>query len=63
MKGKIFMYLFVFAMLLVVFQYANSKNIFDTYQEKMTKLIEREQILKDSIIQLNKELMKYKTEL
>ncbi len=63
MKGKIFMYLFVFAMLLVVFQYANSKNIFDTYQEKMTKLIEREQILKDSIFQLNKELMKYKTEL
>ncbi|OBX21830.1 hypothetical protein LX77_00063 [Gelidibacter algens] len=63
MKGRIFMYLFVFAMLLVVFQYANSKNIFDTYQEKMTKLIEREQILKDSIINLNKELMKYKKEL
>lgn len=63
MKGKIFMYLFVFAMLLVVFQYANSKNIFDTYQEKMTKLIEKEQILKDSISKLNKELMKYKTEL
>jgi hypothetical protein len=53
----------VFAMLLVVFQYANSKNIFDAYQEKMTKQIEREQILKDSIIQLNTELMKYKTEL
>lgn len=63
MKGKIFMYLFVFAMLLVVFQYVNSKNIFNTYQEKMTRLIEREQILKDSISELNKELLKYKTEL
>lgn len=62
MKGKIFMYLFVFAFLMVVFQYVNSKNIFETYQEKMTRSIEREQVLKDSIINLNAELKKYKTD-
>lgn len=56
MKGKLFMYMFVFALLLIVFQYVNSKNIFETYQEKMTKLIEKEQVLKDSINHLNKEL-------
>lgn len=61
MKGKIFTYAFIFALLLMVFQYVNSKNIFESYQEKMTKLIEREEILKDSIVQLNKELQKYKS--
>ncbi|WP_299390828.1 hypothetical protein [uncultured Gelidibacter sp.] len=62
MKGKIFTYAFIFALLLMVFQYVNSKNIFESYQEKMTKLIEREAILKDSIAQLNKELQKYKSQ-
>ncbi|MBJ7879872.1 hypothetical protein [Gelidibacter salicanalis] len=61
MKGKIFMYAFIFALLLMVFQYVNSKNIFESYQEKMTKHIEREQTLKDSIAHLNKELEKYKS--
>ena len=56
MKGKLFMYAFVFALLLIVFQYVNSKNIFETYQVKMTKHIEREQVLKDSIKHLNTEL-------
>jgi len=56
MKGKIFMYLFIFALLYVVFQYANSKSILDTYEEMMTKQDEREAILRDSIIILNKEL-------
>lgn len=62
MKGKIFMYIFVFALLLIVFQYVNSKNIFETYQEKMSKHIEREQVLKDSIVRLNKELLELKSE-
>lgn len=61
MKGKLFMYMFVFALLLIVFQYVNSKNIFETYQEKMTKLIEKEQVLKDSINDLNKELKALKS--
>ena len=62
MKGKIFMYAFIFALLLMVFQYVNSKNIFESYQEKMTKHIEREQVLKDSIIHLNKELEQLKVQ-
>lgn len=62
MKGKIFMYAFIFALLLMVFQYVNSKNIFESYQEKMTKHIEREQVLKDSIIHLNKELEQLKAQ-
>ncbi len=62
MKGKIFMYAFIFALLLMVFQYVNSKNIFESYQEKMTKHIEKEQVLKDSIIHLNKELEQLKAQ-
>ena len=53
MKGKILMYAFVFALILNVFQYVNSKNIFETYQIKMTKHIERAEVMKDSIKQLN----------
>lgn len=60
MKTKIFMYAFVFALLLIVFQYVNSKHVFDAYQEKMTKHLEKEQVLKDSILSLNKELAKFK---
>ena len=63
MKGKLFMYAFVFAFLLIVFQYVNSKNIFESYQVKMTKHIEKEQVLKDSIRSLNKELMDLKNQL
>lgn len=62
MKGKIFMYAFIFALLLMVFQYVNSKNIFESYQEKMTKHIEREQVLKDSITLLNQELERYESQ-
>lgn len=54
------MYAFVFIALLLVFQYVNSKNIFETYQEKMTKHIEREEVLKDSIVRLNRELRELK---
>ncbi|WP_233451054.1 hydrolase [Hanstruepera ponticola] len=37
MKNRIFMYLFIFALLLVVFQYVNSKNILEDYESKMAK--------------------------
>lgn len=56
MKGKILMYAFVFVLLLLIFQYVNSKHIFESYQEKMTKRIEMEQVLKDSIQTLNLKL-------
>ncbi len=36
MKGRIFMYLFVFTLLLVVFMYANSKSILEKYEKDIT---------------------------
>ena len=41
MKQRIFMYLFVFALLLIVFQYVNSKNIIDLYEKDIKSLKER----------------------
>lgn len=38
MKNKIFMYLFIFALLIVVFQYVNSKNILDDSAKRMETL-------------------------
>ena len=49
MKNKIFMYLFLFAALLVLFQYVNSKNILDKYESDIAKYKERVVIYKDSI--------------
>lgn len=63
MKGKILMYAFVFVLLLSLFQYVNSKHIFESYQSKMSKHIEKEKVLKDSIQTLNRELTELKTEL
>ncbi|WP_133758010.1 hypothetical protein [Gelidibacter sediminis] len=60
MKGKLFMYAFIFALLLMVFQYVNSKNIFESYQDKMNKHIEKERVLKDSIKKLNIQLDKFR---
>ena len=37
MKSRIFMYLFIFTLLLVIFQYANAKNILDSYRIKTEK--------------------------
>jgi len=38
MKGKIFMYLFLFAALYIVFQYANVKKTFEVQEEKIASL-------------------------
>ncbi|GGG45736.1 hydrolase [Bizionia arctica] len=52
MKNKIFMYLFVFTLLLVVFQYVNSKNILDAYNKKYEKSLEKITTYKDTISNL-----------
>ncbi|RLD28594.1 MAG: hydrolase [Bacteroidetes bacterium] len=52
MKGKLFLYLFVFTLLFVVFQYVNSKSILETYEKKVEKAQEKVQVYKDSIISL-----------
>ncbi|WP_243878634.1 hydrolase [Winogradskyella pelagia] len=33
MKQRVFMYLFIFSLLLIIFQYVNSKNIIDKYEK------------------------------
>lgn len=37
MKGKIYLYLFVFSILVNVFQYVNSKGIIDKYEKDIKK--------------------------
>ncbi|MBW2962790.1 hypothetical protein [Mesonia aestuariivivens] len=57
MKGKIFMYLFLFALLYIVFQYANVKKTFEVQQQMIADLnleVDELEAEKDSIIQLNK---------
>ncbi|SDS45023.1 hypothetical protein SAMN04515667_2208 [Formosa sp. Hel1_31_208] len=49
MKQRIFMYLFIFTALLVVFQFVNSKNIIEDYDQKLTNYIAKNEQLKDSI--------------
>lgn len=50
MKSQIFMYLFVFAALLSVFQYVNSKHILDSYEVQINKSKERAEKYKDSLV-------------
>ncbi|WP_456440766.1 hydrolase [Psychroserpens sp.] len=50
MKQRFFMYLFIFTLLLVIFQFVNSKNIIEDYNQKLTNYMEANTKLKDSII-------------
>ena len=49
MKQRLFMYLFIFTLLLVIFQFVNSKNIIESYDEKLTRYMDKNTQLKDSI--------------
>ena len=49
MKKRLFMYLFIFTLLLVIFQYVNSKKIIENYDKKLSNYIEKNDILEDSI--------------
>lgn len=53
MKQKIFMYLFIFALLLVLFQYVNSKNVLENQTQTIETLEDKISSYKDSIIALN----------
>ncbi len=55
MKGKIFLYLFIFTLLLVIFQYVNSKNILDKYEKDIVNSKEKVEAYKDSIVNLEDE--------
>lgn len=59
------MYLFVFTTLLVIFQYVNSKNIFEKYEKDIIKAKEKVTAYKDSLMVLedeNLELMYFNLE-
>ncbi|WP_430468279.1 hydrolase [Winogradskyella ouciana] len=49
MKSKLFMYLFIFSALLIIFQYVNSKNIIDKYENDIdsfkTEIAEQEKTI------------------
>lgn len=47
------MYLFIFSILLVIFQYVNSKNILESYRVKIEKNEAKVQKYKDSIVKLD----------
>lgn len=53
MKNRIFMYLFIFSVLIIVFQYVNSKNIVDKYEVDINKFKSQNITLKDSITALS----------
>ncbi|WP_245758206.1 hydrolase [Bizionia echini] len=64
MKKRIFMYLFIFTLLLVVFQYVNSKRVLDSYEgiiAKKDRLFEKEALkfgdtisaLRDQVLNLS----------
>lgn len=53
MKQKIFMYLFIFSMLLVLFQYASAKRVFEDQDIKLTNYRAKLETFKDSISSLH----------
>lgn len=57
MKNKIYLYLLLFTILLVIFQYVNSKNVFNSYEQKLVQLVDREQVYKDSIVTLQDDIL------
>ena len=57
MKQRIFMYLFVFAALLVLFQYVNSKRVFEDMNNKLSTQKEALKKYKDSIAVLQDDIL------
>lgn len=52
MKNKIFMYLFLFALLLIIYQYMNEKKIFESQDKKIELLKLKNNKAEDSIASL-----------
>ena len=55
-KNNIFLYLFVFAILITVFQVVNSKKILDKYERDLSRLELKNLKLKDSIQSVNEKI-------
>ncbi|WP_240640284.1 hydrolase [Mangrovimonas spongiae] len=50
MKQRIFMYLFIFTLLFVVFQYVNSKKILEEYESKISTYEEKVSTLEQNLV-------------
>ena len=48
MKGKIYLFLFLFSILVNVFQYVNSKGIIDKYEKDIKKFKAKIEVLENS---------------
>ncbi|WP_343798184.1 hydrolase [Gaetbulibacter jejuensis] len=62
MKSRIFMYLFIFSVLLIIFQYVNSKNILDVYEKDINILkekVDKYEAEISSLTEKNSELMHF----
>lgn len=57
MKQRIFMYLFIFSILLILFQYVNSKRIFEEQSSKLEKYQEQFAVYKDSVASLENKIL------
>ncbi|WP_445732360.1 hydrolase [Mariniflexile sp.] len=57
MKQKIFMYLFVFSILLVLFQYVNSKRVFEQMDHKLDGYKGQLERYKDSVAVMQDEIL------
>lgn len=55
MKQKILLYLFIFSVLIIIFQYVNSKKIIDTYEKDFTALKAKVKTQDNQIATLNDE--------
>jgi len=55
MKKNIYLYLFVFALLLALFMYINSKSAIEIYENKITALKQNEEVFKNQIESLEDE--------
>ena len=53
MKSRIFMYLFIFSVLLIIFQYMNSKGIIDKYEKDISTFKSKISDLEDQKEKLN----------
>lgn len=56
MKRRLFMYLFIFALLAIIFQYSNSKRILDKYEEDIKTFKSKISNLEDENAALNDKL-------
>ena len=67
MKGKIYLYLFVFSLLVNVFQYVNSKGIIDKYEKDIKKFKAKIEVLENihseaNLLEAEKDTVELSTE-